>query len=57
MPALVTALAHRIRRTTAIAASLAAGSTLALAGTATAHSGNPCGARAANPYPTTPNTL
>ncbi|MEU8918920.1 hypothetical protein [Streptomyces nigrescens] len=39
----MTALAHHIRRATAIAVSLAAGSTLALAGTATAHSGNPCG--------------
>ncbi|MEJ8653436.1 YncE family protein [Streptomyces sp. MS1.AVA.3] len=38
----MTALAHRMRRTTAIAVSLATGSTLALAGTATAHSGNPC---------------
>ncbi|MEU8686741.1 YncE family protein [Streptomyces sp. NPDC048611] len=41
----MTAPAHRIRRTTAIAVSLAAGSTLALTGTATADtpSGNPCG--------------
>ncbi|WP_260640109.1 YncE family protein [Streptomyces angustmyceticus] len=39
----MTALAHRIRRTTALAVSLAVGGTLTLAGTATAHSGNPCG--------------
>ncbi|MFC9878502.1 YncE family protein [Streptomyces libani] len=39
----MTSLAYRIRRTAAIAVSLAAGSTLALAGTATAHSGKTSG--------------
>ncbi|WP_411138622.1 YncE family protein [Streptomyces sp. C10] len=39
----MTSLAYRIRRTAAIAVSLAAGSTLALAGTATAHSGGTSG--------------